>query len=486
MIIRSIHIREGMFERTFDFSNGANLIYSSKNSRGKTTLLRFLLYSLGYNIPSTRKIKFDRCEVDTCIETENHGKLVLTRINPDAIELNNNGAVTTYVLPSQLHNLHQLIFGSDNKDLLNNILGAIYVDQEKGWTLLNRGVVIGSIHFNIEELLRGLSGFNCDELISQRISLERELGKYRQIFSVAQYRESVIQESGSLVQDNYEVELDVATEQRIIEEKRLKAELSRIDGILSDNKRFRKYVTEMKLVVKAKDGELIPVTSDNIVGLTDTIDFLVAKRKIVAADLAGLAKEITDTKKEKTKEVEQLSFWKSETLAEIFDKKIASVPMNAVAVEKEIHRLEKEIKSVRQRINTLSHQNSSHIKPIYDNIVKYATELGVGNEESMSSSYLFTSNLKELSGAVLHKTVFAFRLAYIIELQSVLGIKLPIILDSPSGKEVDPENVRLMIDILKRDFSENQIIIASIFKYDFEDLNIIELKNRLIEVSSET
>ncbi len=481
MIIHSIHIKEGMLERTFNFSNGANLIYSSQNSRGKTTLLRFLLYSLGYNIPSTRKIKFDRCEVDTVIETEKNGKLILTRINSDAIEVNNNGEITTYVLPSQLHKLHQLLFGNDNKDLLNNILGSIYVDQEKGWTLLNRGVVIGSIHFNIEELLRGLSGFNCDELISQRISLERELGKYRQIFSVAQYRESVIQESGSLVQDDYEAELDVATEQRILEEKRLKAELSRIDGILSDNKRFRKYVTEMKLVVKAKDGELIPVTSDNIVGLTDTIDFLVAKRKIVAADLADLAKEITDTKKEKTKEVEQLSFWKSETLAEIFDKKIAAVPMNAVAVEKEIHRLEREIKSVRQRINEQSHQNSPHVKPIYNNIVKYATELGVGNEESISSSYLFTSNLKELSGAVLHKTVFAFRLAYIIEIQSVLGIKLPIILDSPSGKEVDPENVRLMIDILKRDFSENQIIIASIFKYDFEDLNLIELKNRLME-----
>lgn len=481
MIIHSIHIKEGMLERTFNFSNGANLIYSSKNSRGKTTLLRFLLYSLGYNIPSTRKIKFDRCEVDTIIETEKNGKLILTRINSDAIEVNNNGEITTYVLPSQLHDLHQLLFGSDNKDLLNNILGSIYVDQEKGWTLLNRGVVIGSIHFNIEELLRGLSGFNCNELISQRVSLERELGKYRQIFSVAQYRESVIRESGSLIQDDYEEELDIATEQRILEEKRLKSELSRIDGILSDNKRFRKYVSEMKLVVKGKDGELIPVTPDNIVGLTDTIDFLIAKRKIVAADLADLAKEIKDTEKDKVKESEQLSFWKSETLAEVFDKKIAAVPMNAVAVEKEIHRLEREIKSVRQRINELSHQNSPHVKPIYNNIVKYATELGVGNEESISSSYLFTSNLKELSGAVLHKTVFAFRLAYIIEIQSVLGIKLPILLDSPSGKEVDPENVRLMIDILKRDFSENQIIIASIFKYDFKNLNLIELKNRLME-----
>lgn len=62
-----------------------------------------------------------------------------------------------------------------------------------------------------------------------------------------------------------------------------------------------------------------------------------------------------------------------------------------------------------------------------------------------------------------------------------LGIKLPIILDSPSGKEVDQANIQLMVNILKRDFSENQIIIASIFQYDFDTVNVIEIVNRLIE-----
>ena len=40
-------------------------------------------------------------------------------------------------------------------------------------------------------------------------------------------------------------------------------------------------------------------------------------------------------------------------------------------------------------------------------------------------------------------------------------------------------NVERMINILKRDFSGNQIIIASIFNYNFETVNIIELSNRL-------
>lgn len=118
---------------------------------------------------------------------------------------------------------------------------------------------------------------------------------------------------------------------------------------------------------------------------------------------------------------------------------------------------------------------------LYKNVLKYAIELGIGNDESLASSYLFTSNLKELSGALLHKTVFAFRLAYIIEIEKVLNIKLPIILDSPSGKEVDKANIQLMVSILKRDFFDHQIIIASIFEYDVDAINTIEIKNRLIE-----
>ena len=40
-----------------------------------------------------------------------------------------------------------------------------------------------------------------------------------------------------------------------------------------------------------------------------------------------------------------------------------------------------------------------------------------------------------------------------------------------------------MMDILKRDFTDHQIIIASIYNYDFDELNVIEIVNRLIELN---
>ncbi len=481
MIFQSIKIKEGFEERTFNFTNGVNLVYSAKNSTGKTTLLRFMLYSLGYSIPSTRKIKFERCEVVAQIFVDSVGEIVLSRFSDDCIEASVSDEKRTYVLPDQLHDLHAIIWGTSNAAILDNLLGAFYADQEKGWTLLNRGTAIGSIRFNIEELIRGLSGCDCSDLIRQEAKFTKEISKYRQIASVAKYRETIVEESGSLASNSYFVEADAAAAQLLMRQNSLQSELKRIDRSLSDNKRVRQYIAEMKLTIRLPNDEIFPVTADSIVGLADTIDFLIAKRKIVAAELRAVMHQLNDVKKEEQNEEEQLAFFQTESMIDIFDRRIASVPIDAVAVDKEIKRLEEMLKKVRGEISRKTRSDSSVVTSLYENMVRYADELGVGNSKSIASSYLFTSNLKELSGAVLHKTVFAFRLAYIIEIEKHLGIKLPILLDSPSGKEVDQANIQLMMDILKRDFTENQIIIASIYKYDFERMNVIEIVNRLVQ-----
>lgn len=483
MIFKSIHLKEGFFERTIKFSEEVNLIHSEKNSCGKTTFLRFMLYALGYNIPNTRKIKFDRCEVELEIECEMAGTVLLRRNSDIAIEVTFEDRKSTFVLPEQKADLHKIIFGTENIDILENILGAFYVDQEKGWTLLNRGVVIGSIHFNIEELIRGLAGCDCSDLIRKESQLSRELTKYKQMFSVAQYKETLDEESGTLVADSYEEETDVAINQLLLRKKQLKAELRRIDNTLSDNRRFKKFVVDMKLLIEAPDGSVFPVTENNIVGMNDAIDLLVAKRKIVSTEFAKISSQLDRLEKEKDKEYEQLEFYKSASQLEIFDKRIARMPINPLAIKQEIGRLEKEIKSVRTEITDITKNNNKVVSALSQDVIKYAEELELGNQETIPASYLFTSNLKELSGAVLHKTAFAFRLAYIIAIENALKIKLPIILDSPSGKEVDHTNVKLMMDILKRDFADHQIIIASIFEYDFEKVNCIEIRERLIETN---
>ncbi len=70
-------------------------------------------------------------------------------------------------------------------------MGACYMDQEKGWTLLNRGKVIGNIPFNIEALVRGLGGKKCADELLQLEAIKRQLKKYEYMHSVAEYQEAI-------------------------------------------------------------------------------------------------------------------------------------------------------------------------------------------------------------------------------------------------------------------------------------------------------
>ena len=482
MRFQSIRIKEGLLERTINFSDGANLIHSTKNSCGKTTLSRLLLYSIGYNIPSTKRMRFDQCEVETHLYCDALGEVSVIRYNKDFLELTHGNQKSTIVLPAQELEFHKLLFGNCNDDILLNLLGTFYIDQEKGWTLLNRGTVIGSIHFNIEELIRGLSGCNCNELLAEENRLTRNISKYKQMFSIAQYRDQVAADMGSLAPESYNEYATSEIQQILFQIGGIKRELKRVDRALSSNKNFRKFVSEMNLVVQDESGNQIPVTEDNIIGLNDSVELLVSKRKMLSSDLATLENQLEQKEKVKAAENEQMSFLTSENLAEVFDKRIVSTPMNSVVIKDELDKSEKKLKSVRAEIRELTKSNNAVVMSLYTDILRYATEMGVGDDDTISPSYLFTSNLKELSGAVLHKTVFSFRLAYILAVEKELGIKLPIILDSPTGKEVDQENIKMMMSILKRDFSENQLIIASIYEYDFDQVNRIEIEDRLIPI----
>jgi hypothetical protein len=160
---------------------------------------------------------------------------------------------------------------------------------------------------------------------------------------------------------------------------------------------------------------------------------------------------------------------------------VQKYPYGYVKIEEIKENLKKQLLEVKQQISEKTRSNNKVVGSLYANVIRYAEELGVRDDSLTNLNYLFTSNMKILSGALLHKTVFSFRLAYILEVKRLLGVKLPIILDSPSGKEIDSDNIRLMINILKRDFSDHQIIIASIYEYDLPEVNKIELKKSLME-----
>lgn len=75
---------------------------------------------------------------------------------------------------------------------------------------------------------------------------------------------------------------------------------------------------------------------------------------------------------------------------------------------------------------------------------------------------------------------YVFKLAYLKSTDNKYGIKLPIIIDSPRTNELSENSTEDMMKILKRDFSDHQIILASIYKTDVLKCNIIDLNNGLM------
>ena len=91
-----IKVVEGMYQRIVEFSEKNNLVFSEENSQGKTTLLRLMMYSLGYKIPNTKTIKFDDCYVEASVRVKDK-TYKLIRYG-DYIEINYKNIKKQYVL----------------------------------------------------------------------------------------------------------------------------------------------------------------------------------------------------------------------------------------------------------------------------------------------------------------------------------------------------------------------------------------------------
>ena len=475
MNIVEITLKEGMFVKTVQFSEIANIIYSEKNTAGKTTFLRAIFYALGYPVPSTKGIKFDGMEF--WITVANGDKQYKLYRHDSYLSIDDGKAQVDYSLPTDFYEIHSLLTGCENKDVLDNLIGAAYMDQEKGWTLLNRGKVIGNISFNIEALVRGLGGKVCIDEIQQLDAVKRQLKKYEYMHSVAEYQEAIHEAGEDIEYDAPDEVVDHKIELLRAEKEPIAEELKQIKSILRKNKLLAEYIADFKLTVQSPNGDEIPVTQETLVGFIDNNEFLTARREMLAAELDEINRRILSLEKQKSKD-EQL--FKVQTAIEAFDADIKKISVDAIATQRIIDQLKRERQKLQERIRAMTKQDNSVVVELHNCISAYAKELDVSETYvAPNKDYIFTNDLKSLSGAILHKIVFSFKMAYIKLIKEKTGIVLPIVLDSPTSREVERGTVETMLKIIQRDFPEHQLIVASIYDYDLKNKKMIEFKDRL-------
>ena len=470
-----IVIKEGMMEKRVAFSEVANLIYSKKNSSGKTTFLRTILYALGYPIPSTKGIKFDNMEF--WLSVENLGKKYKLYRKESYLSIDDGIEMVGYSLPTDFYDIMKRVTGCEEQEVIDNLLGAFYMDQEKGWTLLNRGKAIGNISFKIEELVRGLSGIDCEEQIKQLEAVKRQLKKYEYMHSVAKYQEEINEVGENLSYDTEDETIVRKIEFLHAERIPVLDELEQIKNILRKNKVFAEYIKEMNLIVQGANGEEIPVTHENLVGFVDNNDYLVARREMLSGELMHINRRISEMESKREKDDR---LFKVQTLIEEFDADISKIQIDAIATQRVIDKLKKERKKLQEGINSVTRRDNAVVEELHNCISTYAVELGISETYvAPNKDYIFTDDLKSLTGTILHKIVFSFKLAYIKLIKEKTGLILPIILDSPSGREVEHATVDEMLKILQRDFAEHQLIVASIYEFDIKSCKLIEFKGRM-------
>jgi len=482
MRLKTLTITEGFFNKTFNLDANATLIHSFQNSAGKTTLLRTLLYALGFSIPNTKNFKMEKYTFELSIITDSGKELIITRQDSYCHILNiENNEKNNFSLPANVDELHSTIFEKDNNAILENLLGVIYIDQEKGWTLLNRGIVIGSNRFNIQKFIQGVANIDCSFLYDELSYVETQINKYKSMLNVASYQRQIEKLTQVYEYDSFNDKIEKEIAVLEFEKQPLLIEKRRLDNILKKNMEFKNYISNMQLYVIDEDGKRTPVNEKTIDGFRDNTSYITTKINIIHSKISKLDKRIKELGQTNKKENFLLQT-NTETMIEKFDADISKINIDYIGVERMINNLESERLKIKEEINSKTKSNYSLISELHETISSYAKEMGVDEHYvSPSKDYIFTSDLKSLSGAIFHKIVFSFRLAYIKILEKYSNINVPIILDSPRGKEVDEANIAIMVDILKRDFSNHQIIIASIYNYNFENLNSIELKERLLE-----
>ena len=475
MKIIEFTLKEGFFKKTVHFSDAVNIIFSHKNSAGKTTFLRSIFYALGYPVPSTKGMKFDGMEFWMTIE--NNSTLYKIYRHNSFLSIDDGSSQVDYSLPTDWYEIHAKLTGCNNKDILDNLLGACYMDQEKGWTLLNRGKVIGNIPFNIEALVRGLGGKKCADELLQLEAVKRQIKKYEYMHSVAEYQEAIHEVGEDIEYDAPDEVIDRQIEVLKVEREPITDELKQIKSILRRNKLLAEYIADMKLAVQTPTGDEIPVTQDTLVGFIDNIELLTARREMLAANLEEINRRIASLEKKKVKE-ERL--FRVQTAIEAFDSDIKKISVDAIATQRIIDQLKREKQKLQEQIREMTKKDNGVVIELHNCISAYAKELEVDETYvEANKDYIFTNDLKSLSGTILHKVVFSFKMAYIRLIKEKTGIILPIFLDSPTGREVEHGTVEKMLQIIQRDYPEHQIVVASIYDYELKNKKIIEFKDRL-------
>lgn len=432
------------------------LITSDENTTGKTTFIRLILYSMGFNIPSTKKINFNKLTTRIFFEKDNEKYQFIRQANKIYLYKSNN-LIDKYILPEDEQTILSYYSNISSPMLLDNFLGTWYFDQEEGWNWLSKGKVIGGNRFNLGEFIEGLMDVNNAELRVKIANNRRELRGYNLLKRNLEYRQQIETNFDSNEWNNAD-KLNAQLRTLELRISSLSKKVKDLENAQKSDEQFISLISEMKLRIKTKNGDEELVTADNICGFSSHRAFFDARLSILKRQLNKLLKEkanIQDKLKKFTK------LFNMESQLDRFNETISELKIDKSTIDSIVNKIRKENRELEKKLEKSLDRND-YADKIRKKIIEFTNELGVSDYLDVEGNFVDLNEMKQYSGANLHLLAFATHLAYLYVLQEFEKEKYPIIIDSPFGREVTQENVQLMYNLLEKHFNENQIISASI------------------------
>jgi hypothetical protein len=407
MKILHLHLQEGFFYRDINFTE-RTLFFSKENSQGKTTLMRLILFALGFKVPSIAGINFYEVSTNISILVQNN-EILINRVG-DSIQYSKEGTKLSFILPNDESKLHALIFGFEELLLLQNVLGAMYVDQTRGPVVLNRGDIIGNNNFTIEKFIAGLQGTDIDQLTNEVIKEQKSLRDYKSIQAIAEYKVENnlenIDEPHSLEEEeiNYVQAITLLTNRF----RSIKRKIDEIKAAISENTSFMNVIEGYRLFVTDSRGEAIKVNAESINGFTDNRDLLSAQLQLLNIEKNTIEKDIKQLKQFRQGDNKLIDVTE---VKNVIDQKLKGIVLDYQKINAIVEQSKAKIRDLKRTIKDKITSNSTIVD--YINKVMFSCAERLGVIKCIEKNGIFTSKIQNKSGAQAYRVIISFRIAFI-------------------------------------------------------------------------
>ncbi len=450
----------------YDFGENTLITSHAGNTQGKTTLIRFILYALGYKIPQTDGMKIYEYKTNLEVLHDNKKYSLIRDGQKQYITDGNN--TTQLVQANDLGEsipMLSIVLGIKNEYISSSLLGCFYIDQEKGWTLLNRGIVIGKIRFNIEQFLINIENkVEFENYFLENRTLENGIERANFLLKVMKenyiYNETPEENRKEIINTikNLEKEKNILS-QKIYSKKR---ELDILKDILFQNENFAKKIEDMNIIINY-NGKDIVVNKENLKSYDYNNDILEMKRNEIELEIVYLEKENNKIKTE----IRKIRKDNEETdsnneLSKLFSK-LKNNDFSAEELEllKDSNR-----RKIKENNKIINEEIKKTIDEFWEILLPILNDLEIGKEYK-DKKIILTNDMAGKSGTQMHQLSLAYKIALTKLVEVKFGIKLPFIIDSPRASEMKEEVATLMLEITKKYLPNNQLIVSSVF-FDFE------------------